>query len=139
MGIWDELITVCEGLYRGAPHKTAFDFPDTLVEAELCPLSGCLLNPWCAEALGDRPTAKGWFVRGTEPVVQCPLHEEPPITVTPLDPTDPDRIPLLPEDLIPEDGNIHPLPPRHTPNKDRDDSPLPWLSRWFKRFTGKGG
>lgn len=139
VGIWDELITVCEGLYRGAPQKTAFDLPETLVEAELCPLSGCLLNPWCAEALGDRPTAKGWFVRGTEPVVQCPLHEEPPITVTPLDPTDPDRIPLLPEDLIPEDGNIHPLPPRHTPNKDRDDSPLPWLSRWFKRFTGKGG
>jgi penicillin-binding protein 1A len=138
VGIWDELITVCEGLYRGAPPKAAFDLPDTLTEAEFCPLSGGRPNPWCAEALGDRSVAKGWFVRGTEPSTACPLHEEPPITIPPSDPNDPDRIPLLPEDLIPDPPLPREIPPRHAPKKRGDESPLPWISRWFKRFAGRG-
>jgi hypothetical protein len=137
VGIWDELTAVCEGLYCGAPPKAAFDLPDTLTEAEFCPLSGGRPNPWCAEALGDRSVVKGWFVMGTEPSTTCPLHEEPSITIPPSDPNDPDRIPLLPEDLIP-DPPPHENPPSHAPKNRGDGSPLPWISRWFKRFAGKG-
>ena len=139
VGIWDELIAACEELYRGAPSKSEFALPDTLAEVEFCPLSGGLLNPWCKDALGERKTARGWFVRGTEPTELCSLHEEPPIAVTPHDPTDPDRVPLLPDDLAPDEGLPHRTPPHPTHPADPDGGPLPRLSRWFKRFAGKRG
>ena len=142
VGIWDELTAICEELYRGAPSKTSFDLPDTLVEAEFCPLSGDLTGPWCAETYTGRPTAKGWFIQGTQPDGVCSLHEEPPITVTPHDPADPDRIPLLPDDLLPdtppaESDSSRKSKRRSAGNAPAEDGegPLPWLSRWFSRFS----
>ena len=137
VGIWDELMAECEGLYEGRPLRTAFDLPDGLVEAELCPLSGCLADRWCDEAHTGRPVLRGWFLRGTEPTDTCPLHEEPPITVTPADPRDPERIPTLPNDLIPE-PTPPALPPAETPPSEGGRRRrLPWISEWFRRFSGE--
>ena len=136
VGIWDELMAECEGLYEGRPLRTAFDLPDGLVEAELCPLSGRLADRWCDEAHTGRSVLRGWFLRGTEPTDTCPLHEEPPITVTPADPKDPDRIPTLPNDLVPDPPapvTPPPAPPAHGERRRR----LPWISQWFKRFAGE--
>ena len=138
VGIWDDLIVICEELYRGTPRKTAFDLPDTLVEVEICRLSGCLPNPFCKEH-GKDTFVRGWFVKGTHPTAICPLHEEPPITVVPHDPADPNRIPTLPNDLLPTDPLPNPsfggkdTPSR--PEKGEDGGPLPWISRWFSRFS----
>lgn len=126
--IWDDLMAACETAYRGAPPKTAFDLPDTVTEVEFCPLSGCLPGEFCTHPIGGRPTERGWFVRGTEPTDTCTLHGEPPIPLVPHDPADPDRIPLLPNDLLPEDPAREPDPPR-------DTAPFPWFSRWFSRFS----
>ena len=133
VGIWDELTVTCEELYQGMPRKAAFDLPDTLVEVEICRLSGCLPNPYCTEQSGDT-LVRGWFVKGTEPTEICPLHEEPPVTVVPHDPTDPDRIPTLPDDLLPNDpwgGEDQPSGPR----EEENNGAFPWLSRWFSRFS----
>ena len=137
VGIWDDLTVICEALY-GAPQKVAFDLPASLVEVEFCPLSGCAMGPWCGEAYTGRPTARGWFARGTEPTEVCPLHEEPPITVTPHDPTDPNRIPLLPDDLIPDEAPSREkgrFMPKDTPKDEGENFGIPWLSRWFSRFS----
>ena len=130
VGIWDDLMAVCEETYGGMPYVTSFEVPDTLVEEEICPLSGCIPNEFCAEG-NHSALAKGWFVRGSEPTRTCPIHEEPPITVIPHDPDDPNRIPTLPDDLVPDD-----VPPSHEDDgKNRSDGVLPWLSRWFSRFS----
>ena len=136
VGIWAELTDICEGIYRGRPQTAAFDMPDTLVEVELCPLSGNLPGPWCAEGRNGGLT-KGWFARGSEPTEVCLLHEEPPISVTPRDPSDPNRIPLLPGEVIPEEALPRETLPRETlPQEDLPrEEPLPWLSRWFTRFS----
>ena len=137
VGIWDELTVICESLYSGAPPKAAFDLPDSLVEVEFCPLSGCAVGPWCGEAYTGRGTVKGWFARGARPAAVCPLHEEPPVTVTPHDPADPDRIPLLPDDLLPDDLLPEERRAPDTPSvpQEGSDGRLPWFSRWFARFS----
>ena len=134
VGIWDELAVICEAVYRGRAVTETFALPDTLVEVELCPLSGKMPNPRCAQGCGGRLT-KGWFALGSEPREVCPLHEEPPVTVIPHDPKDPNRIPLLPGDVIPEE-------PREESQREPEEgtapgreSPLPWISRWFSRFS----
>lgn len=138
VGIWDDLMAICEEAYGGMPPIKTFALPDTLVEVEFCPLSGCLPNPYCTDG-NQNALARGWFVRGSEPTCICPIHTEPPITVTPHDPTDPNRIPTLPDDLIPDD----PLP-KDTPSrkddsqrrpKGEDGGAFPWISRWFARFS----
>lgn len=123
--IWDELMAECESLYRGAPPKSRFDLPDGVVEAELCPLSGRIPNEFCADPIYGHPTEQGWFVAGTEPRETCTLHEEPPIILVPHDFDDPERIPLLPNDLLPET-----LPP-----EEPSSSEPRWFSRWFSRFS----
>ena len=125
--IWDDLMTACERAYRGAPPKSSFDCPDTLVEAEFCPLSGHALNEFCTDPIHGRPAERGWFLRGTEPRESCTLHGEPPILIPPADPSDPDRIPLLPDDLVPETETTPPMPP--------SESDTPWFSRWFSFFS----
>ena len=134
VGIWDELAVICEAVYRGRAVTETFALPDTLVEVELCPLSGKMPNPRCAQGCGGRLT-KGWFALGSEPREVCPFHEEPPVTVIPHDPKDPNRIPLLPDDLVPEE-------PREESQREPEEgtapgreSPLPWISRWFSRFS----
>ncbi len=67
-------------------------------------------------------TERGWFVQGTEPHDSCSRHDEPPIVIAPEDPTDPDRIPQMPGDLLPAEP---PLSPEGG-----------WLSRWFRRHAG---
>ena len=133
VGIWDDLMAVCEETYGGMPYVTSFEVPDTLVEEEICPLSGCIPNEFCAEG-NHSALAKGWFVRGSEPTRTCPIHEEPPITVIPHDPDDPNRIPTLPDDLVPDD-----VPPsREDDGKHRSErggGAVPWLSRWFSHFS----
>lgn len=140
--IWDELTVICEALYGGSPPRATFDLPESLVEVELCPQSGCMIGPWCAESYTGRQAVRGWFLRGTEPVGTCPFHEEPPITVTPHDPADPDRIPLLPDDLLPDvpreepDPSCKSKPPsRGNAGEEREGGTLSWLSRWFARFA----
>ena len=134
--VWDELMAACEEAYQGAPPKSRFDCPDTVIEAEICPLSGCAPNPYCTDPLYGHPTERGWFKTGTEPKTLCPLHEEPPIRIVPEDKNDPDRIPLFPSDLSPDtlipDVPLPEQTPRDTP---KDSAPLPWFSRWFKRFS----
>jgi penicillin-binding protein 1A len=131
--IWDELMAECESLYRGAPPKNHFDIPDGVVEAEMCPLSGMRPNGFCADPIYGHPTERGWFVAGTEPRGTCTLHEEPPIVLIPHDRHDPDRIPLLPNDLLPETSlPEHPLG-EETPSREPR-----WFSRWFSRFSHRG-
>ena len=136
VGIWDELIVTCEDVYCGIPRRQVFDLPDTLVEMEFCPLSGCLPNPFCTQH-GKEALTQGFFVRGSEPTEICPLHEEPPITVTPHDSADPNRIPPLSNDLIPDEPlpNL-PAEDKEKPNRSKGDGgALPWISRWFSRFS----
>ena len=129
--IWNELMTLCEEAYAGAPPKLSFDCPDSLVELDFCPLSGGALNEYCLDPVHGCAAEGGWFVRGTEPEGLCDLHGEPPIRVSPVDPADPDRIPLLPNDVLPEATDpLSPLPP------PRDV--IPWYSRWFRMFS-RGG
>lgn len=129
--IWDELMALCEQSYRGAPSKLSFDCPDSLVELDFCPLSGCALNEYCLDPVHGCAAEGGWFIRGTEPTNSCTLHEEPPIHISPADPHDPDRIPLLPNDVLPETVYSPPsLPP--------SDDVVPWYSRWFRMFS-RGG
>ncbi len=123
--IWDDLMKVCEPLYLGAPEKKAFTIPEDLVEVDFCPLSGSLPNPYCTDPVYGHPVEHGWFIRGTEPKGTCTLHKEPPIRLIPTDPGDPDRIPVLPNDLLPE---TEALPPVVVPEE-------PWYSRWFSFFS----
>lgn len=107
VGIWDVLMTTCETCYRGAPAQAAFDTPDDLVEVEFCPLSGSLPGEYCTDPTYGHDLQTGWFVRGTEPHAVCRYHEEPPIRVIPENPADPDRIPLLPNDIWPGNDGIN--------------------------------
>lgn len=127
VGVWDSIMTACETRYKGAPVKPHFDVCDSLVEQDFCPLSGCIPNEYCTDPLCGHPLEHGWFVRGTQPTDVCDVHEEPPIRVTPADPADPDRIPLLPNDLLPE---IEPPEETEPPCPE-----APWYSRWFSFFT----
>jgi penicillin-binding protein 1A len=133
--VWDQLMALCESRYQGAPPKLTFDLPDTLTEVEFCPLSGCLPNPFCTEPLDGHPTERGWFARGTEPTRLCPVHEEPPIRFVPADPSDPNRVPLFPDDLSPD------TPVTQAPS-ETDTAEEPWFgrwsSRWFGRFSRRG-
>ncbi len=122
--IWDEIIAACEQSYvQTVPRMLLQDDFHTpgLIECEFCPQSGTLPNAHCP----SDTIRRGWFIRGTEPRDFCTFHEEPPIRLVPDDPVDPDRIPLLPDDLIKD------LPPIETPSR------TPWFSRWFSRFSGR--
>ena len=129
VGIWDELMGACEETYRGRPYAEKFDIPHTVTELEFCPLSGELTNPYCHDPVYGHPAERGWFARGTEPRTFCTLHTEPPISVIPEDPTDPDRIPALPNDLVTEEETAPPpLPPE-----------IPWYRRWLHGRSGNRG
>ncbi len=117
--IWDEIMAECERNYRGAVSADSFYTPD-LTEEEYCTLSGEKTNEYCP----DDTRSHGYFIRGTEPQERCLAHDEPPIRVIPVDPIDPERIPLFPDDLIPHETS---------PEKRHQDS---WFSRWFSRFAG---
>ena len=111
--VWDQLMTRCERIYAGHTPNPAFDIPDGVISLDFCPLSGKRPNPYCSDAASRSMVEQGWFVLGTEPREMCTLHEEPPITIVPEDPSDPNRIPLLPDDILPP------------------DEPRRWYSRWF--------
>ncbi len=142
--IWDELMLACEQAYRGTPMTAAFPIPDAVIPVDICSLTGMAVNPWCADPeatlTGDAcPPSftalrieQGWFVRGTEPRSICSAHGEPPISIQPLDPTDPERIPALPNDLVPWED-------REVPSRREPSSPGSrggWISRWFRRHAG---
>ncbi len=104
VGIWDEVLGLCEQAYTGAPPRSDFDLGMTLIESEFCPLSGGLPNPFCTHPVhGGVALERGWFSVGQEPRVLCDAHEEPPIILIPDDrfPDDPGRIPLLPGEILP--------------------------------------
>ncbi len=138
ISLWNELLTACESAYEGAERSYAFALPADVVEAPFCPLSGACPTEWCMEGYtgeedGDLlpepvpnlvtdPVRYGYFKRGKEPTVPCTRHREPPIHLVP-NPEDPERIPLLPDDILPT------LPPDPA---EEDASPL---SDWFRRFT----
>jgi penicillin-binding protein 1A len=128
VGIWDDLISLCEEAYGGAPPQKSFPVPPELISLEFCPLSGDLPNEFCTHPIGGHPTETGWFLLGSSPTDICSVHEEPPIPVRPADPSDPDRIPLFPEDLLPE---TEPLPHPHLYPREEGTR-----KRWFSRFFG---
>ncbi len=131
VGIWDDLMTACEKIYRGSPPDATFDTPG-LVEVEICPFSGERLTSDCRESIsGDGERA--WFIPGTEPYEACPLHEEPPIQTIPEDPNDPERIPLLPGTVLPDESAPNTDRPPSGPIEPNNDTP--WYSRWFQRFS----
>jgi hypothetical protein len=109
----------CEPLYRGAAEKSRFDIPADLIEAEFCPLSGLSPNEFCEDPVCGCDTERGWFVRGSEPKQICDYHKEPPIRFVPEDPTDPNRIPLFPGEVLPD---------ADFPRKFRRK---PWYSHFF--------
>ncbi len=131
VGIWDELLTLCEQAYRGAPAQNSFALPADLVETDFCPLSGGLHDPY-DEAASDASTEHGYFIRGTEPHEFCTIHRDPPIATVPDNDSDPDRIPLLPDDILeperPPTDEASPPDSAHTPMP-------PWYSRIFGRLT----
>ena len=120
--IWDDLMKTCETRYCGASPKQAFDLPPNLIKQEFCPLSGMEPTPFCTDPIYGHATEQGWFVEGTQPNSPCTFHREPPIRIIPQDPADPERIPLLPNDILPE--SAIPIPPDPTPAE-------PWYSRFF--------
>jgi RNA polymerase sigma-70 factor (ECF subfamily) len=122
VGVWNDLMAVCEARYKGSPPKAAFDMPEGLVEAEYCPLSGRAHTEACADPVGGCEAARGWFVKGTEPRLPCDVHKEAPIRWVPLDPADPHRIPLLPGDVLTE------TTPSRLPDPARPDKrPFFWF------------
>ena len=127
--IWDDLMKTCEDLYRGAPAKYTFDTPESLIQMDYCPLSGMLPNPYCSDPVYNLTPESGWFIRGIHPHSPCQLHEEPPIRTIPQDPADPDRIPLLPGDLI-EDAPHAPSSPKRVGE--------PWYKRYGRLFSHFG-
>ncbi len=121
ISVWDDVMTLCESVYKG--REAANDFPENdLIELDFCPLSGALPNPYCTGIDDAQALEHGLFIPGTEPRDICRLHEEPPIITLPEDPSDPDRIPLLPNDILPE------APPA---------PPAPEQTPWFARFRSK--
>jgi penicillin-binding protein 1A len=130
--VWDELMALCESLYDGAPAEEDFEMPPTVTEAEFCPLSGCLPGAYCDHPEEGIPTERGWFRTDGLPRSVCPLHKEPPISVIPHDPTDPHRIPLLPNDVLPPPFES---PPVLLPPKDSEPRGWGYISRWFSQFA----
>lgn len=126
--IWDQIMAAAEGAYEGSPYQPEFHVPHGVVEAEFCPLSGQAVGPYCADPVYGHKPAHGWFTAGTEPRVACDFHTEPPISVIPEDPEDPNRIPSFPNDLFGGDHRARP------PKEDGDR----WYSRLF-RFFANGG
>jgi penicillin-binding protein 1A len=122
VGVWNDLMAVCEARYKGSPPKAAFDMPEGLVEAEYCPLSGRAHTEACADPVGGCEAARGWFVKGTEPRLPCDVHKEAPIRWVPFDPADPHRIPLLPGDVLTET-----TPPRPPDLPQPDKRPFFWF------------
>jgi hypothetical protein len=123
VSIWDELMSLCESRYIGAPPQRAFEMPDGVTAAEFCPLSGRISTEYCTDPLYGQPLERGWFAAGTEPKSPCDFHREPPIRIIPADPRDPDRIPTLPNDVLPAPEDT---PPIILPER-------PWYSRFFSR------
>lgn len=136
--IWDDLLTLCEQAYRGAPERLEFDLPVELVETDFCPLTGGLHDPYDEVASDDStPIEHGYFFLGTEPKDVCHLHCETPILIHPNDTDDPNRIPLLPGEVLPESEST--TSEGEPPDRSRDRAPLPpWYSRIFGRLSGKG-
>ena len=132
VSIWNDLMTTCETLYQGEALKNTFDIPPNVIELDFCPLSGSIPNAYCSDPICGCPGERGWFVRGTEPQSICDLHEEPLIHIVPEDPADPDRIPVLPNDILPEDRILPPI----GSERSRTEKPSkPWYSRWFSFFS----
>ena len=125
--IWDELMNACEQTYSIQEVSHAFDIPPDLVEMEYCSLSGLCPNEYCTDPIYGHPLEHGWFIRGTEPSEICRLHKEPPIILHPDHQNEPDRIPLLPNDLLPP---TEALPPEKK-------SEEPWYIRWFSFFPDR--
>ncbi len=100
--IWDQLMATFERDYEGRPPQSAFESSDGLIQMRFCPLTGKRLNEFCEDPVYGVQSEIGWFVRGTEPMDHCDLHEEPPIRVVPDSPKEPNRIPLLPNDIVQE-------------------------------------
>jgi membrane carboxypeptidase/penicillin-binding protein PbpC len=84
--IWHDFMVLA---LKGRP-PVDFDRPDGLVEVEVCALSGKLPNRNCAHRRHDL------FIAGTEPVVECDIHQVVRIdTATGLQATDatpPERV-----------------------------------------------
>ena len=106
-----------ERIYEGAPRQAKFFVPHDVIKYEFCPLSGGATGPYCTHPMYGHNMAEGWFVAGSEPQTICDFHTEPPISVIPYDPEDPNRIPPFESDILKEyrtdpprgEGGGHPL------------------------------
>lgn len=119
--IWDDLMNACELGYSIGKGIKTFDVPPELVELEYCPLTGLIPNEYCTDPIYEQSSEHGWFVRGTEPQEFCKEHCEPPVVLHPDDPSDSERIPLLPNDVLPPYASM----------PSENQSKLPWYVRWF--------
>lgn len=153
VSIWNHLMTAWETLYEGREQICSFPVAEGLTEVEFCPLSGELPCEYCTHPITGLTLSKGWFIRGTEPKGHCTVHSEPPVRIQPFDPSEPDRIPLFPEDLLPDDRTdrwwfdkhpIHgrssvsaPTPVHPAPSEDTRREAKDPLSRWLARFKKK--
>ena len=124
--IWDELMATFEETYQGRPPQSVFESRDLLLPMKFCPLTGKRLNEYCEDPVYGVQSETGWFVRGTEPMDRCDLHEEPPIRLIPASPDDPNRIPLLPNDLLQDEPEYTPPIQTHPRRKF-----FPW--HFFRR------
>ena len=134
--IWDDLLTLCEQAYRGSPARQFFDLPAELTEADFCPLTGGLHDPYDEVASdASAPTEHGYFIPGTEPNSLCTQHREDLIPTHPDHLADPDRIPLFPGEILTEIENESESGIEHG---NAPPAPLPpWYSRIFGRLAGK--
>ncbi len=117
VSVWDELMAAFEKTYQGRPTQSVFESRDLLLEMKFCPLTGKRLNEFCEDPVYGVQSELGWFVRGTEPMDRCDLHEEPPIPVIPASPDDPNRIPLLPNDILQDENEYAPPIENHPRRK----------------------
>ena len=100
VSVWDDLMASFEKTYQGRLAQDSFESRDLLFEVPFCSTTGKRLNEFCSDPVYGEHREMGWFVRGTEPMDYCDLHEEPLIRVIPVFPDDPDRIPLFSNDIL---------------------------------------
>ena len=130
VGIWDDLMTVCEEVYVGSATKLTFDVPSNVMPVTYCRASGLLPSFSCVEDASENRLEVGWFVRGCEPQAFCELHRpmpSPEETVGDPSVTLPESEPLP----IPEWQTVQ---PESTPPTDRRPRWFRWHNPWARRI-----
>ncbi len=113
LGVWDEVMTAGEEMYRGAPLVSCFPVPSDVIRVTICRTTGEIPTPGCAE---EDQTETGWFTRGTEPTAFCTDHSAGTQSMKQTEPG-------IPENAAEWPGIDRPEPDRR----------YPWLNRGWIR------